>query len=258
MKPAYPLLILALPLALLAGCSSMPQRASSPSPDIVSVAQGKTQQAMYTELIGAMLAENRNYAALAHIKELEREGHSTPTIQLLHAQVEARLGHKDEARKQFTALLGGPKDTDARHGLGKLLLGNNYGQSLAYLKQAVTQRPTDPKLRNDYGYALMLGGCYTPALQQITTAQQLAPKAPTYRNNALLSLLVAGHQGEFTSRSQAWDVSKPAMASLQQQAHNWPQRVAALRGKDASAASACGTTVTASHKPASSHSTQES
>lgn len=256
MKRSHTLLILALPLALLAGCSSMPQRASSPSPDIVSVAQGKTQQAMYTQLIGSMLAENRNYAALAHIKELKREGHSTPTIELLHAQVEARLGHQDEARKLFTALLDGPKDTDARHGLGKLLLSQNYGQSLDYLKQAVSQRPTDPKLRNDYGYALMLGGCYTPALQQITTAQQLAPAAATYRNNALLSLLVAGHPGEFTTRSQAWDVNQTAISSLQQQARQWPQRVEALRGQDATATSACGTTVTASHT--SSHSTQES
>nr|WP_277346247.1 tetratricopeptide repeat protein [Solimonas marina] len=66
--------------------------------------------------------------------------------------------------------------------------------AIQYLREAARRRPTNAKMRNDLGYALMSAGRYSEALPELSTAVELDSTNDQARNNLLMLLLVTGDE----------------------------------------------------------------
>jgi Flp pilus assembly protein TadD len=224
-------LVLALSLA---GCATTP---AGPSPAAVQADSAPAKQ-LHTDLVREMIGQGRYYAALAHIEELQKSGGPREELLLLHAQVLTRLDRKDQAEQEFKQLLNGAFDGEARHGLGLLYAQKNYALSLQYLRDAAQRRPTDPGIRNDYGYALLMGGQYPEARLQLATAYELDGGTDKYRNNYVLALLLHRDEAEVQRVRRQGEISDKVLQNLRAQAQGWPAVVQRTRAQAAQPAAA--------------------
>lgn len=211
------ILLVGLCLGLLS-CAAVP---NSGMPVALQVDSAPAKQ-LHTDLVREMIAQGRYYAALAHIEELQKNGGPREELLLLHAQVLAKLGRKDQAELEYKQLLGSAFEGEARHGLGLLYATKNYKQSVQYLGEAARLRATDPTIRNDYGYALLMGGQYPEARLQLATAFELDSGADKYRNNYVLALLLVKDENELQRVRRISDVSDKTLQNLRMQAQGWP------------------------------------
>jgi Flp pilus assembly protein TadD len=210
---------LTLGLALLAGCATTPGGGPSPA---AATAEGAPARQLHTDLVREMIAQGRYYAALAHIEELQKTGGPREELLLLHAQVLSKLGRKDQAEQEYKQLLASPFAGEARHGLGLLYADRNYRLSLQYLREAAQLRPTDPDIRNDYGYALLMGGQYPEGRLQLATAHELDSAVDKYRNNYVLALLLLKDEAEVERVRRRTELSDKVLQNLRAQAQGWP------------------------------------
>jgi Flp pilus assembly protein TadD len=216
---------LLLVLAWMTGC------ATTPGPGTLAVqADSAPAKQLHTDLVREMIAQGRYYAALAHIEELQKSGGPRDELLLLHAQVLAKLDRKGPAEQEFKQLLGGPFEGEARHGLGLLYAQKNHGLGLQYLRDAARLRPTDPGIRNDYGYALLMGGQYPAARLQLATAYELDSGMDKYRNNYVLALILLKDEAGIARVRRQAEMGDKLLQTLRAQARDWPavvQRAAA-------------------------------
>lgn len=205
-------------VVMLSACATTPNALLSPTgrPD------GPASRQVHTDLVREMIAQGRYYAALAHIEELQKRDGPRDELLLLHAQVLAKLDRNQQAESEYKQLLGSAHEGEARHGLGLLYASQNYSVSLQYLKQAAGLRPTDPDIRNDYGYALLAGGQYPAARLQLATAHELAGHVDKYRNNYVLALLLLKDETEIRRLAQRSGLSEKTLENLRAQAAGWP------------------------------------
>jgi Flp pilus assembly protein TadD len=212
-------LALSLLALALGGCATAPNNAGSSTAVQADSAPSKQ---IYTDLVREMIAQGRFYAALAHIEELQKTGGPREELLLLHAQVLAKLDRKDQAEHEYKQLLSSPFEGEARHGLGLLYTQKNYKLGLQYLREAARLRSTDANIRNDYGYALLMGGQYPEARLQLATAFELDSAADKYRNNYVLALLLLKDEAELQRVRRVSDVSERVLQNLRAQAQGWP------------------------------------
>jgi Flp pilus assembly protein TadD len=205
-------------LLMLSACATAPS-AQGPA---TAQAESAPAKQLHTDLVREMIAQGRYYAALAHIEELQKTGGPREELLLLHAQVLAKLERKDQAEQEYKQLLGSAFDGEARHGLGLLYASKNFNQSLQYLRDAARLRPTDPGIRNDYGYALLMGGQYPEARLHLATAYELDSSADKYRNNYVLALLLFKDEAEIKRVRQRSDMTDKLLQNLRAQAQGWP------------------------------------
>ncbi|MGH8562495.1 MAG: tetratricopeptide repeat protein [Nevskiales bacterium] len=234
MRITVPLLLLAL-----SACATTANN-NAPTPAAARTESAPARQ-LHTDLVREMIAQGRYYAALAHIEELQKSGGPREELLLLHAQVLAKLDRKGQAEQEYQQLLGSAFDGEARHGLGLLYASKNFSQSLQYLREAARLRPTDPTIRNDYGYALLMGGQYPEARLQLATAYELDSGMDKYRNNYVLALLLFKDEAEIKRVRQRSDMTDKLLQNLRAQAQGWPavvQRSTATAAPVSSAAPA--------------------
>lgn len=215
-------------LLVLAGCVNSGGRetpASSSDGGAGAVrSEAETGPLMYIGLIRGMLAQGQYYAALAHIEERQRAGVRTPELRLLEAEARRELGQRAPAETIYRELLAGPFAADAYHGLGLLFGETNLTEAVRHLREAVRRRPTDARLRNDLGYALLLSGRDRDALPQFATAVELAPDVEKHRNNLLLLLLVTGDEAGARRSAAQSGMSAERLEGLRRQAQSLKAR----------------------------------
>ena len=208
------------------GCATSGSHADDP----YYSARDKSQTLkLHTDLVREMIAQDRYYAALAHIDELEKAQGGTDELRLLKAQVLAKLGRRQEAEQAYTSLLSGSFEGEARHGLGLLYAESNYPLSLKYLQVAARLLPTNAEIRNDLGYALLLGGYYREGQLQLATAYELDAASERNRNNYVLSLLLLMDDAAVRRMQQAGTISVKQLDALRKKARGWPQIVRRTR-----------------------------
>lgn len=186
-------MLLVLLVLTLAGCASERVSPRTLPGATLDQARGPDENArLYTDLIRQMIAQDRLYAALAHLQAREREFGITNELRLLRADILRRMGDNDAATHLYQQLLDSPFAGQAHHGLGLVLSPSDSARGLAHLEKAVAQVPTDARMRNDLGYALLRRGDYQAARLQLATAYQLDEDNELNRNNYILLLLVEG------------------------------------------------------------------
>lgn len=222
MKPIITLTLVASSLLSVAatGCATSPERNS-----LLTAESSAPAKQLHTDLVREMVAQGRNYAALAHIEELQGSGGPREELLLLHAQVLARLGRNEQAEREYKQLLSSAFEGEARHGLGLLYANRDLGLSLQYLREATRRRPTDAGIRNDFGYALLSAGQYQEARLQLATAYELDAALDKYRNNYVLALLLFKEEAALQRVRLRSGMSDQTLQTLRTQAQGWPARV---------------------------------
>lgn len=174
---------------------------------------------IHLDLIRRMIAQDQNYAALAHIQAQQRVGNSDE-LRLLEADVRRKLGQLAAAQQLYQGLLTTSFAAQSYHGLGLITASRDPAQSLAYLRRAVQLAPTDVELRNDLGYALMLARRYPEALPELSTAVELGPNSEKSRNNLVILMILMRDERAVQRIVRESNVDASTLAGLRKQAQN--------------------------------------
>lgn len=144
---------------------------------------------LYLDLVKEMLNKRLYHAALAYLLALEnQDGKLTPEGRYLRAEALRHLQRLPEAQALYQDLLRTPYAAEGHHGLGLIASAqNDMPTALDHFRQATQLRPTDARIRNDLGYALLLKGDLNEAKFHLLTALELGgEKKRTGRNLVLL------------------------------------------------------------------------
>ncbi|WP_018877725.1 hypothetical protein [Thioalkalivibrio sp. ALE28] len=142
---------------------------------------------MGMQLAEEMMADGRPYAALA---ELDSLGQEAAEVKLARAQILGRIGH-DEARDEFEALRDHACFRGvAHHGLALLdVRAGRYGEAAETLRIAREELPNVARVRNDYGFVLLIQGQEEAAEFELRTALELSNGDERALENLLLVLM---------------------------------------------------------------------
>ena len=208
------LLLSTVLLTSFAGCAVVPGSAEE------AALRGQPERPkVHTDLVRAMLAQNQNHAALAHIEALEKEsGSDKQQLLWLRAQAQYKLGDLEESEQNYRRLLNGPYAGQAWHGLGLIAARSDLRTAVKCLNRAVQRRPTDGQIRNDLGYTLLLAGRLTEARHHLATATELAANDVQAQNNLVLSYLLDGQQQQADGLARSFAMDAQGMRQLQAQA----------------------------------------
>ncbi len=226
--------------ALLAGCSlpallTSEKPAAEPpqtpvigsdesfSPDKQCGGKFSQQQRMYLELIHKMVGQGQNYAAIAHLDQLEKTAEPAPQTVYLRAEALRGTGARIEAEKRYRSLLGGCMAGYGMHGLGLLAVeAGRLDQAEDFLKQASRERPVDAEIHNDLGMVLMLRGQFKPARQEFLTARELDEKNRLPAENLIVLALAEKHRPEAQRLAVQWGFTARDMERMSERAQRLP------------------------------------
>jgi Flp pilus assembly protein TadD len=178
----------ALAALMLTSCAQWPPALQNTEQSAPGVCEAGSTPTDNTRLaaIEQMLNDGKFYAAIAQLDAL---GNVSPKAQLIRADALRRIDKEKDAQALYTNLVGSCINGRAHHGLG-LLAGRRGDQndSIDHLMQARKALPTDSRIRNDLGYALLLADRLDDAQFEFLTALDLNPQdSLAARNLVLLS-----------------------------------------------------------------------
>jgi Flp pilus assembly protein TadD, contains TPR repeats len=155
-------------------------------------AQVAPEQDVKLRLIRELMDSGKHHAALAH---LDASGLAIPPATYLRAELLRQIGRAAEAVPLYKGLLGGCLAGSGYHGLG-LLAGHEgrTGEAIEHLSEARRRLPTDPRVRNDLGYALLLDRQHEAARHEFITALELDEHHRLAAMNMALLLFVEGQE----------------------------------------------------------------
>ncbi|BBA32525.1 uncharacterized protein sS8_0560 [Methylocaldum marinum] len=207
---------LAAGAVLIAGCNLLP-RVSAPdnfggfAPAAAEAARGEApftpptacggnlspEQRMYLELVQEMVKQGQNYAALAHLDQLEKKASPAPQNVYLRAEALRGIGQPEPAGKLYRSLLDGCMAGHSLHGLGLLAAdAGHWAEAHDYLLRASRERPASADVHNDLGMVLLLTGRRNDARREFLTAAELDRKNPLPVENLIVLLLLEGDPRE--------------------------------------------------------------
>ncbi|MGH7964301.1 MAG: hypothetical protein ACRERD_21200, partial [Candidatus Binatia bacterium] len=191
------------------------------------VAPDQTRLTVYLNLVQGMIDRNLCYAAIAHLDAMGEQDKRLPEAQFLRAEALRLTRQREAARGVYSTLLGTALAGQARRGLGLLAAEENkLDDAVTHLWQANWLRPTDPKVRNDLGYVLLLRGQLKDAREHLTTALELSRGEGLSTVNMVLLLLIEGQEEAALRLGKGAHLDEASMASLRQQAGELRQRFA--------------------------------
>jgi Flp pilus assembly protein TadD len=203
---AGPLCLIAAAL-LLSGCSAPNVRPEDApmAADLAFPGRGEArcgeehaphEVVLHLQLIEDMQRQGLYHAALAHLDALGEAGAELPRARFLRAESLRRAGDPAQAHALFQGLTTSCLAGLGYHGLARLDVdAGRTAEALRQFAAAEHERPTDPRIRNDHGYALLLAGHTREARHQFQTAWELGG-GERATANLLLALLVAGEEHE--------------------------------------------------------------
>lgn len=221
-----PWALAALIACLLGGCV-MPPRADQARQGGGSCAADDINPTDNTRLAGIeqLLREGKPYAALAQLDALAAQGTHPPQVDLARADALRRIDRLPQAETLYRGLLTGCQQGRAWHGLG--LLQAQRGQqadSLVSLERARDLQPTDAKVRNDLGYALLLAQRFDDARFEFLTVLELVPGDARAARNLVLLTLFEGRGDKARELAASLGLDGATVDRLAAQASALPQR----------------------------------
>jgi len=199
----------------------------------LSAARGADQEAgLYTDLIGQLIAQNKLYAAMAHLEQRQNQFGKTDELQIFKAEILRKMGRHQEAETIYRTLLKSPYAAQAYHGLGLIYAATDPATALEYLQTAVDINPTNAAMHNDLGYAQLTMGQVALAHAEIITAYQLDDQSPLNINNYVLVLLVMGRDNQASEVAASSGVPAAAYASLERKAQTLARAAATSASLD--------------------------
>lgn len=214
------LLIFSCFMFVLSACSSLTTK--NPNQSKLSSSQESCEKAddadmsMNLDLIEQLLESGRLHAALAHLDNLQS---NSLYATYLRAEILRQSNRNEEATRYYQSLLPTCMAGEAHHGLG-LIAGrqNLLNQAEEHLSLAAKQLPVNPRIRNDFGYALLLQGKYEKAQREFLTALELDPDAHLAETNMMLLLLAKDEQAKAEAFAKRINMDSQTVADLKDQA----------------------------------------
>lgn len=201
---------------LLAGCNyaqvrgNKPIAAQSHAGECASLDDSAEVQ---LGLVRQMLEQDRAYAGLAHLAALDQAVQSSPQARYLNAELLRHTGRTAEAERHYRELLGGCLEGYGHHGLGLLSAHLDMTRAVDELREAARLLPTDARVRNDYGYALLSMRDGAGARREFLTAIELGD----YKQRASLNLLLLMlYEGDEQGAEALWRRLKLPQEGLEQ------------------------------------------
>lgn len=227
-------------VVLLSGCASLTtwdDAPVEPAPRDCESSLGSDERVVM-QVAGEMMGEGRPYAALA---ELDALGARQPEVRLARAQVLARLGHPD-ARAEFEAARRDPCHRGAaHHGLGRLALGegdyHGADESLALARHAL---PNVARVRNDYGFVLLMLGREAEAEFELRSALELSEGGARPLENLLLLYMSRDDTAAMNRLVQRYGVDAAMVQRLDARAAELERARRAAQGEDSAGAMPLG------------------
>lgn len=145
-------------------------------------------------LVREMLDQDRAYAGLAHLAALDPAVQASAQARYLNAELLRHTGRVQEAERQYRELLGSCLAGYGHHGLGLLSAQRDLAQATTELRAAARLLPTDARVRNDLGYALLLLHDGPGARREFMTAIELGDYKQRASLNLVLLMLYEGDE----------------------------------------------------------------
>lgn len=207
----------------LTGCGEFQKRPTpTSSQQIVSEARGPDEnRRLHADLVRQMIDDGKLYAALAHLDAQEQNFGITQESRLMRADVLRKTGQTVEAESIYRELVETAYDGYAQHGLGLIYVQENLDLGTEYLRRAVRRRPTDARMHNDLGFALLRQGHLEQARVHLGTAYELSNRAELLRNNYVMVLLASGDRREAMKLARENDMDARTLQDLQRRASRY-------------------------------------
>jgi tetratricopeptide (TPR) repeat protein len=150
-------------------------------------------EGLHLDLVKRLVDRGACRAALAHLDARAPGAAEPDEAHLLRAECRRKLGDSEAAREGYEALLGTPLAAQAHRGLGLLAAASQrLPEAVEHLETARRLAPTDARIRNDLGYALLRLGREDEAREELATAVELAGVDSLAARNLVLLLLTVG------------------------------------------------------------------
>lgn len=168
------------------------------------------------DLIQQLMDKGKLFAALAHLDALRSQ---SPQARYFRAEILRRTQRSRQAEPLYRELTRGCMAGKGYHGLG-LIAGkrDNVAVALGFFQKAAHELPLDVRVRNDFGYALLLNGQYVQARNEFMTALELSGGDELIVTNLALLLILTGTEAEVQGFASQMSLDDEAMQQLRQQA----------------------------------------
>lgn len=184
--------VLLMTFALLVGCKPSLVR-NQPARVQSACAQLDSSAEVQLGLVRRMLDQDQPYAGLAHLAALDAKVQASAQARYLEAELLRHTGQTLDAEAHYRGLLESCLAGYGHHGLGLLAAHGDLEKAVTELRQAATLLPTDSRIRNDLGYALLLKHDGMAARREFMTAIELGDRRQRATSNLLLLML---HEGD--------------------------------------------------------------
>lgn len=210
-------------MALLAGCAALPpaqQPGGAPATQPEQACGSAAADVeLHLKLVQQMHDKGLFHAALAHLDALSERDRELPEARYLRAESLRRMGKGAEAEAIYRGLLGGCLQGLAHRGLGLLAAqAGRIDAAVDHLQAAREFLPTDPRVRNDLGYALLLQGDVEEARTQFMTALELGADRRRILANMVLLLFVADDEAGARKLAGEAGIDAMELTSIRDQA----------------------------------------
>ncbi|TDP88351.1 Flp pilus assembly protein TadD [Aquabacterium commune] len=205
-----------LPWTMVACAPIGPRQHDAPvDPAVCSAGLGPAENTRLAA-IEQVLRDGKPYAALAQLDAMRSEA---PGVQLVRADALRRIDRPHEAAALYQQLLSGCQSAQAHHGLGLLLANQGkLSEGLTHLQAARTAAPTDVRVRNDLGYALLLANRPDEARFELLTVLDLSPREPRASRNLVLLTMREGRPEKARELAASLGLDAATLERLGQQA----------------------------------------
>ena len=171
-------------------------------------------------LVRRMLDQDQPYAGLAHLAALDARVQESAQARYLKAELLRHTWQTEEAEAHYRGLLESCLAGYGHHGLGLLAADGDLEKAVTELRQAATLLPTDSRIRNDLGYALLLKRDGMAARREFMTAIELGDNRQRATSNLLLLMLHEGDERGAERLVQQLDLTPSELEELRRRARD--------------------------------------
>ena len=168
------------------------------------------------DMVQQLMEDGRLHAALAHLDELDSD---SVQATYLRAEILRQSDRSDDAKLLYQVLTESCLAGQGHHGLG-LIAGRQQQLAEAELQlaKAAGLLPVNARIRNDYGYALLMNGKFADARHEFLTAIELDGGNRLAETNMVILLLLQDQQAKAKSFASKLNMDSQTLADLQLQA----------------------------------------
>jgi Flp pilus assembly protein TadD len=212
-------LLAAYVIGCISGCAggSLQPQATAPASCESSLSPADNTRLASIE---QQIADGKFYAALAQLDSL---GATSLQTDLVRAEALRRIDQNQQAKALYLKLEGSCLNGMAQHGLGLIAAREGrQADALVHLRRARQAMPTDLRIRNDLGYALLLAGDLDAAQFEFLTVLDLNPGDAKAGRNLVLLTFKQGQPDKAQELGRKLGLDSAAMGRLQLQAQSLP------------------------------------